>query len=284
MPNDMLSAFDEYFEVVIADTPELLEQAFRLRYTVLCIEERLPGFEAARYPDGLETDDYDRHSHHILLKHRSSGDFIGGARLIFPDPSNPGKPLPVEQYTQIDPALIDISKLPRQHIAEISRFILVGKYSRRREERRRSESSTVGGKRDPGNRRRFPHPMLAITVGIIRMGARQGITHLFSVMEPALNRLLGLYGLNLDPVGPLIDYHGPRRPYYVDLTKVVERAYANNRPIWELVTDQGRIQLVSPVYTSDQTLNASMVAESGKSSALSNLFRPQMQTEESIGK
>ena len=40
MPNDMLNAFDGYFEVVIANTPELLEQAFRLRYTVLCIGAR----------------------------------------------------------------------------------------------------------------------------------------------------------------------------------------------------------------------------------------------------
>lgn len=52
MPNDMLSAFDEYFEAITADTPELLEQAFRLRYVVLCTEARFPGFEAARYPDG----------------------------------------------------------------------------------------------------------------------------------------------------------------------------------------------------------------------------------------
>jgi N-acyl amino acid synthase of PEP-CTERM/exosortase system len=284
MPNDMLSAFDEYFEVVIADTPELLEQAFRLRYTVLCIEERAPGFEAAHYPDGLETDEYDRHSHHLLLRHRPSGDFIGGARLILPDPLEMERPFPAEQYAQIDPALIDNSQLSRQHTAEISRFILVGKYSRRREERRRSEARAVGEKRDPGNRRRFPHPMLAIVVGIIRLCAQQNITHLCSIMEPALNRLLGFYELHLDPIGPLVDCHGPRRPYYVDLIKVMDRININNRPIWELVTDQGRIQPISPIYTPDQTLNASMVAESGKSTALSNLFRPQMQTEESIGK
>ncbi|MEK6708641.1 MAG: PEP-CTERM/exosortase system-associated acyltransferase [Pseudomonadota bacterium] len=254
MPNDMLGAFDEYFEIITADTPELLEQAFRLRYLALCIEERLPGFEAAHYPNGMETDDHDRHAHHLLLKHRPSGNFIGSARLIFPDPSNSGKPFPVEQHTQIDPALIDTSKLLRQHTVEISRFILLGNYSRRREERRRSATLAGGKERDSSNRRRFPHPMLAISVGIIRMCARQGITHWLSVMAPALNRLLGLYQLQLDPVGPLADYHGPRRPYYAEISKVLDRMHTNNRPIWELVTDQGKIQPFSPVYTPDQAL------------------------------
>ena len=264
MPNDMLNAFDEYFEVVIANTPELLEQAFRLRYTVLCIEERAPGVEAAHYPDGLETDEYDRHAHHMLLKHRPSGNFIGGARLIFPDPSNPGKPFPVERHTQIDSTLIDTSELSRQHIVEISRFMVLGKYSRRREERRKSETGAGGEQRDTSNRRRFPHPMLAITVGIIRMCARQGITHWLSIMEPALNRLLGLYDLQLDAVGPLVDFHGPRRPYYAEISKVLDRLHTNKRPIWELVTDQGRVQPLSPVYTPDQALTASMVARPGK--------------------
>jgi len=284
MPNDMLNAFDEYFEVVIADTPELLEQAFRLRYTVLCIEERAPGFEAAGYLDGLETDEYDRHAHHLLLKHRPTDTFIGGARLVFPDPSNPGKPFPVEQHTQIDPALIDISKLPRQHTVEISRFILVGKYSRRREERRRAESRAAGEKRDPGNRRRFPHPMLAISVGIIRMCIRQGITHWFSIMEPSLNRLLGFYELQLNPIGPLVDCHGPRRPYYAEISKVLERLHTNNLPVWELVTDQGKVLPLSTVCTPDQMRKASIIPEPRKSSALGNLSRPQMQTEGSMGK
>jgi N-acyl amino acid synthase of PEP-CTERM/exosortase system len=254
MTNDLLSAFDEYFEVITADSPELLEEAFRLRYAVMCIEKRLPGADVSHFPDGMETDDYDRHSHHILLKHRPSGSFIGGARLIFPDPSNPGKPFPVEQHTQMDSALIDTGKLSRPHTVEISRFIVLSEFSRRREERRRSVPWADNEDREPKSRRRFPHPMLAIVVGILRLGVRQGITHWFTAMEPALNRLLGLYGLHLDPVGPLVDYHGPRRPYYAEISKVLDRLHTNNRPIWELVTDQGKVQSVSTGRIPDQCL------------------------------
>ena len=52
MQNDLIDAFDEYFEVITIDSPELLEESFRLRHTVLCIEARLPGFNVEDYPDG----------------------------------------------------------------------------------------------------------------------------------------------------------------------------------------------------------------------------------------
>ena len=42
--NDMVAAFNEYFEVVDAYSPELLREVFHLRYQVYCIEQRAPGF------------------------------------------------------------------------------------------------------------------------------------------------------------------------------------------------------------------------------------------------
>ena len=70
--NDVVAAFHEYFEIIDANSPELLREVFRLRYQVLCVEQRAPGFEPSNYPDGLESDQYDRHSSHILLRHRPS--------------------------------------------------------------------------------------------------------------------------------------------------------------------------------------------------------------------
>ena len=78
----------------------------------------------------MEKDEYDPHSAHILLKHRSSGRFIGTVRLVLQDPFNPDKAFPVEKNLQFDPNLIDISRLPRQHLAEISRFAILRQFSR----------------------------------------------------------------------------------------------------------------------------------------------------------
>ncbi len=90
-------------------------------------------------------------------------------------------------------------------------------------------------------RRRFPHPMLGLAVGVFQLCAKNNIYHWFSAMNPALNRLLSFYGMQLNPIGPLVNYHGFRRPYYVCLIDVLERMYANHREIWELVTDNGEI-------------------------------------------
>ncbi|SEL39453.1 PEP-CTERM/exosortase system-associated acyltransferase [Nitrosovibrio tenuis] len=262
--NDVVAAFNEYFEIIDANSPELLCKVFQLRYQVLCIEQRAPGFEAASYPENMESDDYDRHSSHILLRHRPSGEFVGTARLIQSDPLDSNKLFPTELHTRFDPALMDTSKLPRQNTGEISRLVVVRRFSRRRDELLHAlENGTRVEKWSPTVQRRFPHPMLALAVGIIRMSVEHNINHWLSVMEPALNRLLGLYGLQLDPVGPIIDHHGFRRPYYTDLAQMLERMYTNHYQFWQLVTDYGRVRPASAKrsreassvqYTKTQTL------------------------------
>jgi N-acyl amino acid synthase of PEP-CTERM/exosortase system len=244
--NDVVAAFNEYFKIIDADSPELLREVFHLRYQVLCIEQRLPGFDASSYPEKYERDSYDDHSSHILLQHRPSGDFVGTARLILPDPRNPKKPFPIERYAQLDPALFDINSLPRLHVAEVSRLLIPRRFHRRRGESGGGINGIVIGECDDTKKqRRFPHPILALVAGIIRMSADYSITHWLSVMDPSLNRLLGLYGMQFEAIGPLIDYHGSRRPFYVDLIKMLDRMYKNHRQFWELETDYGRVRPVA---------------------------------------
>ncbi|MGH8567684.1 MAG: GNAT family N-acyltransferase, partial [Gammaproteobacteria bacterium] len=95
---DLLTHFRKYFEILRADTPDLLEEAFRLRYEVYCGEGCLPGFDPLDYPDGLERDiyDYEHRSVHCLLRHRSTGSNAGTVRLVLADPVQPDAPFPIE--------------------------------------------------------------------------------------------------------------------------------------------------------------------------------------------
>ena len=258
--NDIVAAFNEYFEVIDADTPELLKDVFRLRYQVLCIEQRLPGFEASRYPDGYEHDDYDVHSSHILLQHRPSGDFVGTARLILPDPLSPEKLFPIEQHTQLDP-FFNINRLPRQHTAEVSRLLIARRFRRRKGDNGRRENEIVVGDSATEKPRRFPHPILALVVGLVRMSAAHHITHWLSIMDPALNRLLSLYGLQHDPVGPLAEYHGSRRPYHYDLSIMLDKMRINHNQIWELLTDYGHIVPMCPAQALSQVPVSAILAD-----------------------
>lgn len=260
--NDVVAAFNEYFEVIDAHSPELLHHAFKLRYQVYCIEQRAPGFEASKYPAEMESDEYDPHSSHILLRHRPSGEFVGTARLILPDPLDPKKLFPTEQHTRLDPALIDMGNLPRRHTGEISRLVVVRRFARRRDEPLHAiEKGANIEKWNPTSKRRFPHPLLALAVGIIRMSVERNVTHWLSVMEPSLNRLLSLYGLQLDPVGPIIEHHGQRGPYYVDLVKMLERMHKDYNEFWELVTDYGRLRPISSEYTQSSVSDSGHLLE-----------------------
>lgn len=256
--NDMYNKFQQYFEIVVADTAELLENVYRIRYQVLCIEQRLPGFDASLYPDELEKDCYDDHSSHILLRHLPSGNFVGAVRLIRNDPLQPEKLFPIELYGQLDPTLCDIKALPRQQMGEISRFVIVGQFNRRKGDRRGSErkegdavvsdrrstdqtnGNTVIRERRSADRRMTPPLALLLAAGIVRLCTLQSIKNWLSVMDPALNRLLGFYGLELSPIGPLVDYHGQRRSYFANVEDVLNRMYKEHYDAWEVVTDCGK--------------------------------------------
>jgi N-acyl amino acid synthase of PEP-CTERM/exosortase system len=235
--NDITAAFHEYFEIVIADAPVLLNQVFNLRYQVLCVENEYPDVDASSYPDQLERDEYDDRSLHLLLRHRPSNTFVGTTRLIFSIDAD--QKFPVELHTQFYPIDANMN-VPRKQAVEISRFVILSKFFRRKDDLNFMAGNSAKPLERDG-RRRFPHPMLGLAVGVIQLCAKNNIYHWFSAMNPALNRLLGFYGMQLNPIGPLVNYHGLRRPYYVCLLDVLERMHANHRDIWELVTDNGRI-------------------------------------------
>lgn len=242
--NDIAAAFHEYFEIIIADTPALLKEVFSLRFQIWCIKERF--FEASCYPDGLEKDEFDCNSIHLLLRHRPSNSFIGTTRLIMCDSSSSNKKFPIESHTQFYSVNADRDMVRKQSV-EISRFAILSNFFKRKDDIYFMVGK--GTKQPEGNeRRRFPHPMLGLAIGIIQICAKHNIYHLYSAMAPALNRLFGFYGMQFDPIGPLVDYYGLRRPYYVCLLDVLERMYINHYDIWGLATDNGRIWPVNLEY------------------------------------
>jgi N-acyl amino acid synthase of PEP-CTERM/exosortase system len=237
--NDIEAAFHQYFEIVNADTPELLKIVFNLRFRILCVHNTFPDFSSSKFPDELESDEYDSRSVHFLLRHRPTGTFIGTARLILPNPQNPEDKFPTELHTQFSPEFV-LNPASRQYTAEISRFAILSDFFRRKNEHNMLSLPTDTIPRVQ-ERRRFPHPMLGLVVGIIQLCAQYNIYYLLSAMDPALNKLLGFYSLQLNPIGPSVDYHGLRNPYYVCLFDVLDRMYKNHRALWELVTDYGKI-------------------------------------------
>lgn len=239
--SSLIAAFNQYFEIIFANTPELLEEAYRLRYKVLCIEQRLPGFEASKYSHDLEKDDYDQHSVHILVRHKPSNTYVGTARLILADPANPDKPFPIEKHTELYSTAINTAGFPRKYIAEISRLIILNRFPHHTGRRGRTYNVRQKSRNNLDIFPRFPYPTLALFVGIMRMSTDHNIKKWYAVIDPAVNRLLKIFNLHLQPIGPITEYYGIAQAHFADIKHVMNRAYTRNREVWSLLTDCGKI-------------------------------------------
>lgn len=239
--NQLSQSFYEYFDILQADSDSLREQAYRLRYQVLCMEKKLPGFELN--PEGLESDKYDPCSVQSVLRHRATGEIIGTVRLILHDPGDSRHQFPLEINTgrYFDNKLIDPNTLPRKDTAEISRLLLSRKFRSRSGESHHPHGGLGADKFHTPELRRTPQPFLGLVAAIIRMTSMNSITHWYAGMEPALNTSLKRFGLHLMPIGPVCNYHGMRQPYLGIVDEVLTSAYFKDRSVWEFLTEEGTL-------------------------------------------
>jgi N-acyl amino acid synthase of PEP-CTERM/exosortase system len=108
--------FDNNFEVFLADTPKSKAIHYSIRYQVYCEEM---GFEKKdNFPSEQESDHHDQHSAHFIVRHKSTGQWVGAMRLILQN----GQPLPIEQYCSLQER---IGKSDVKKSAEISRLCVV---------------------------------------------------------------------------------------------------------------------------------------------------------------
>ena len=259
--NDIYSTFKRSFNLIEANTPELLLKVFQLRYQVLCVQNNFPDMHAGDYPDELEKDEYDERSSHILIQFIPTGQFIGTVRLILPDPLNPDSLFPLEMHTQIDPDLYISDNETRKQTAEISRFLVSSDFDRRKKDRRKPEPQAnnqdstetnqeacsnvenerrKGDDRRKGDRRSSLNLYVVLMAGVVQMTTKHKKQYWISAMEPALNRLVSYSGLNFNPIGPVIDYHGKRQPYSAKVSDILLRTYKLHRGVWEVITDRGK--------------------------------------------
>jgi N-acyl amino acid synthase of PEP-CTERM/exosortase system len=231
----LMDVYSEYFDVVRADTPDLIREAYRLRYQVYCVEN--PFENPAEHPGGLETDEFDDHSLQSLLIHRATGTVAGTVRLILPRPERPGHGLPMLSLCR-DPRLSDGKLLPVSSTAEISRFAISKAFRRRAEDLGATGAGPVLPRGQ--DRRVIPHITLGLMKAVAWMSHEHAITHLCAVMEPALLRLIGRFGVFFTPLGPLVSHHGRRQPCYSTIAALGQGALSRRPETLELITEAGK--------------------------------------------
>ena len=238
--NNIITPFNEYFEMVPAVTDELKNEVYKLRYQVYCVET---GFEKAEdHPGEIETDDFDEHSVHYLIRHRKSGIYAGTTRLILPDPNNIDKLFPIETYSTIDKHEELVDK-QRCYLAEASRFCVSKEFKRRKGDHQASLTGISPDweqKTTVEERRTYPHLSIALYACLIKMSHENNIHYWYAVMEPALIRFFSTLGIYFKGIGPVADYHGLRRPCMIGVSDLLEGVFEKNPAVWAMMSSEGQ--------------------------------------------
>ena len=243
MDEDVSTIFNSVFNIKLATCPKVVNEVFKVRYQVYCIDR--PFEDPNAFADKREHDAYDPRSAHALIRHQMTEDSVAAVRLVMTGDTPKQMHFPMEGPCV---PLMDkraqraFAGARREQIAEISRMAVSREFRRRlNEEKSVSGISKAAYYSDAENgKRAMPYISLGLFAAILQMSVKYNITHWMAVMEPAQLRLLKRFGVEFDHVGPVVEYHGRRRPAFTEAASLIDRMKKNRPDVWELVTEGGQ--------------------------------------------
>jgi N-acyl amino acid synthase of PEP-CTERM/exosortase system len=224
--------FKSRFEVLNADTPELIRQAQKIRYQVYCVEKALENPLDNR--EGIESDEFDSHALHSLLFARATAAALGTVRLILPLANAPEKSFAMQRLLSAN-ALKLLLSMPLHSMAEVSRFS-ISRYLRGL-----TLYSVASPEAYHADCNAGPLIRLGLIQGLVRMSMQHGINYWCALMEPTLLRMLAAMAIRFQPIGPLVEFRGRRQPCYIDVYAMLVALMRERPAFWEIVTDGGAL-------------------------------------------
>ena len=241
---ELVASFGKYFRVVVADSPALRDEVYRIRYKVYCKEMRTEREE--QFPDGREYDIYDDSAAHCLLQHRPSGLYAGCVRLVYSDPvTSPTLPFEVHCHDSLYPSMVEAVLSHRGEFGEISRLAVPAEFRRRKGEQGtpipiQLDEQPTGSSRE--RRNQSPQITMGLFLAAAAMGLIKGMSGVFAMMEPRLSRYLRQVGLEFEQAGEEVDYHGKRAAFYI--TKEGLKLNGDMAALLDYITNEIKAQQV----------------------------------------
>lgn len=260
--DDISSIFNSVFNVELAKTTAAINEVLEVRYQVYCIDR--PFEDPNCFLDKRERDAYDPRSVHALIRHRLTGNSVAAVRLVLAgDSARNDFPMEGPCIGKMSAnAQKALAAVPRHKVAEMSRLAVSRDFRRRV-----NENQTTSGISDfasytdeDGGQRAMPYISLGLFAAIVKMSVENGITHWLAVMEPTLLRLLKRYGISFEHVGPVVEYHGRRKPVFTEAAALLDGIRRQRPDVWTLITENGRYLPERPAKAARKPLVPAPVA------------------------
>ena len=227
---DLGVEFGTYFRVVRATTDVLKVEALAIRHRVYCEEL---GFEPVR-GDGLDRDEYDERSEHVLVASVAASRFVACARLVRSGVAGPGETLPIESTCAATLGARWDNLRRAKRIAELSRLAVTSGFRRRRGEH---ERELAIGDADFGtpSRPRFPHIPVALALSGLALAQRSDIDAVALLAEPQVASQMSRLGLHLQQIGGPVQHHGTRVPFVLEVADALAHLRAFMKPLYRTI-------------------------------------------------
>lgn len=237
--DSMMAHFYKHFKVVVANTPKLREEVYKIRYKVYCQEL---GYEREEdCPNGMEQDIYDQRSVHCLLLHRQSGLYAGCVRLVLPELHKVDVNLPFERvYGKVSQSnIIEFKNLPHYSFGEVSRLAVTAEFRKRRGESQTAHGvATVESEAAENEQRHFPLIAVGLYLAATSVAIELGLESALSLMEPRLARHLRRFGIRFHQIGEFVEFHGQRGLFQISRSGVLDGMNADSYELFQLLSSE----------------------------------------------
>tara|TARA_B100000408_G_scaffold138459_1_gene132162 strand:+ start:1995 stop:2849 length:855 start_codon:yes stop_codon:yes gene_type:complete len=206
--------FSDYLSPVVSASQENKSTVFNIRHQVYCEEL---AFEPVK-PNEQEMDDFDEFSIHAMIQHLQTGNYAGTVRVVHP--TDESQQLPIEKYClhSITDEALTPSNFPRHEICEISRLAVPERFRRRKADQFRGAATGAIDTTTYSEQelRCFPFIAIGLYMSAASIVIAKDIPHTYVMMEPRLARSMSFIGIKFHKLGPTVEYHGQRAPYYIN--------------------------------------------------------------------
>ena len=232
------SAYNEMFSSKTVETAEELDEVFKLRYQVYCLENPFENPEDNE--NERETDDYDNISVHSLLIHRPSGLAIGSTRNIMPNKDDWRNSFPMQSIC--NSRYMNSEELVLAG-CEASRFCVSKTVRNRVEDTHQYTAAyeiTNSTEVNSNTKRSLPYTSLGLITASLSIPVIHKLPYVYAVMEPKLIKFLIKLGVECEQIADPIEYHGLRIPAVFLPLAIYENTYKNHPDTWKIITEEGR--------------------------------------------